>query len=479
MKSKIKNVLLIFALTVQANAAFSFDNYEAGKRAFGNKNYQAAKTYFKKAVSKNPSNVNYRYYYAQSLIYLSKTREAQDEYEKIIELAPLSEAAQRSSVGLAKIQSYLLSQKENYKNLRTNQKFNLAQENFGDNYIDNALNSDGLLVRWNSKKMPIGVYFNTSAGITVQQYCITAIKEAFDEWAKNLSGVINYKIVTNPKEANIIILFVPEINTQKIQEGDKGFISGLATYHSHNNVLDYYDIKFLTLKPDGKSIPEAEIYNTALHEIGHALGIAGHSSNKSDIMYAINDEAKSSEKKTLSVRDINTIKILYKSEADVSNFSAEEIAQKALNKQSQTSGNKIVNLDKKLKEAEDYVKQAPSQPISWTTLGKVQYRMNNYFDAVDSFKKALSIDPKYTDARQGLAETYKDMGSTVDSIIEYRNLVSDNPKNIVYSYNLVRMYIKNNNPVQAINVINSLLTQNPAAKSDENVKELLNELNIK
>ena len=80
------------------------------------------------------------------------------------------------------------------------------------------------------------------------------------------------------------------------------------------------------------------MYNTTLHEIGHALGIIGHSSVRSDIMstadvryiYSNNDateigdgkvfyyQIKSSntyrphERLLLSKRDINTIRLLYR-----------------------------------------------------------------------------------------------------------------------------------------------------------------------
>ena len=46
----------------------------------------------------------------------------------------------------------------------------------------------------------------------------------------------------------------------------------------------------------------------ALHEIGHALGINGHSSDSKDIMFMSVDKNQT----TLSRRDVETLKALYK-----------------------------------------------------------------------------------------------------------------------------------------------------------------------
>ncbi len=47
----------------------------------------------------------------------------------------------------------------------------------------------------------------------------------------------------------------------------------------------------------------------ALHEIGHVLGLTGHTNNRGDIMYAY--FAQLPPDRDLSKRDINTIRRLY------------------------------------------------------------------------------------------------------------------------------------------------------------------------
>ena len=82
------------------------------------------------------------------------------------------------------------------------------------------------------------------------------------------------------------------------------------------------DITFLTvsanLPPLSTTYSKEDIRETALHEIGHALGLAGHSLNPNDVMYfaSASIERKISE---LSSRDKNTIRKLYANEHQVAN----------------------------------------------------------------------------------------------------------------------------------------------------------------
>ena len=60
------------------------------------------------------------------------------------------------------------------------------------------------------------------------------------------------------------------------------------------------DIKFLVLK------------NIVTHELGHALGILGHSSNREDMMYPVTDQHS-----RISNRDLNTLSKLYNMKVDI------------------------------------------------------------------------------------------------------------------------------------------------------------------
>lgn len=243
----------------------------------------------------------------------------------------------------------------------------------------------------------------------------------------------------------------------------------------HGRLLDFVDIKFVTIKPNQDPLTANEIYAVALHECGHSLGILGHSNDKNDIMYPVARD-NSTGTVSLTPRDISTIKLLYRLDADISNFDPGKIPKEISYKNKVILGGADSLLDKKLQEALDYVKTAPNHPISWTSLGLAYYNLKKYNEAVLNYKKALEIDPKYIDARKNLAITYKTMGDTVKAIIEGQNLVQIDPTKIEYSCFLTQLYVQNNRYQEAKNVLNTLIIRNPDAKNNKTVNDMLEKL---
>lgn len=472
-KKIIVSLALIFLFAIKA---FAFDYFVAGKKAFYSKDYKNAKMYFEYALKDNPNNVNYRYYYAQSLIYLYKLDDAQKEYERIIEISPSSNAAKLSFKGIANINSYLLKQRtynlQGYSlklSLKDKIKGELLQ-GIGDNYID-IVPDNGNIIRWTLDKQ-LRLYFDGSTIPGFQPEYIDAVKEAFDTWLVHLNGRLTYEIVEDSKKADIVVLFMPIISVQTDKEGNSGFISGLATPHPENNILKFVDIKFATMKPNQKPFTRTEIFDTALHEAGHALGIMGHSSNEKDIMYPIADSKKKQLMLSLSPRDIDTLKLLYRLDPDISNFDSGKIPVAKSGKNSAVLGDQTSILENKLQEAKEYTKKVPDHPISWTSLGTAYYNMKKYDEAMANYKKAILINPKYAPAIEGAANVYRDKGDYKNAINSYQTLVNLNGASIAYSYNLAVLYLKDGNKQDAQNTINVLISKNSKAKDDKNIKRL-------
>lgn len=136
---------------------------------------------------------------------------------------------------------------------------------FSNNYI-NELSHYAL---WkNSNKITVWVqpceYSNT-------------IYNAFKEWMIAAGNCIRFVDAKDQAIANITVTFHPELN---------GLQAGVTHHRSAGKYMVKADIKLRYMRfGHNKKLTQEQMYAVAVHEIGHALGIMGHSSNRNDIMY--------------------------------------------------------------------------------------------------------------------------------------------------------------------------------------------------
>lgn len=173
-----------------------------------------------------------------------------------------------------------------------------------DNYL-NEITRRGV-VRWSASKMPLHIYIKPGDGVPeYKPEYYQLLIEAFKDWQKASSGLVSFKFVenkdssdiqcswtNNPKDLNNIA----EAGETRLSSTSRGIVRGT--------------IKFLTV-PLMKSLPVTKnrMRYIFLHEIGHVLGMAGHTNNPSDTMfYSMNLK---DEWKDLSSRDAKTIQMLY------------------------------------------------------------------------------------------------------------------------------------------------------------------------
>ncbi len=136
------------------------------------------------------------------------------------------------------------------------------------------------------------------------------VRDALNQWCKATDNVVKYKLVTDKESANLIFDYT-ERREQVSAKHDPG-IDGNAENRIRMNDLsvDHSDITVLV-----KDTPGAISYRkpfavtkVLLHEIGHALGMHGHSPNPQDMMFS---NATPEVTSTLTKRDINTIRRIY------------------------------------------------------------------------------------------------------------------------------------------------------------------------
>lgn len=409
------------------------------------------------------------------MVKLNKLIAAQQEYEKIIEINPETKAAKLAVIGISKIQEFLI-QKNNYNsnytaigstsNKTISKSNNIDTQKAKNSYIDNAVNERGEILRWENNKMPLKIYISSQNSIEgFKSSYIQEIKEACAKWVSASNGFLKTNFVSNKNSADIKISFKPNLQPKK---NANEFISGLTTPYYDGRKLGTVQIRFATLRPDGTSQTNEDIFNTSIHEFGHALGIWGHSSVQGDVMYPVRIVDGEVKKKTLSLRDKNTIQTLY--ELNPNEINSDNSAKNNI------LGNKRDRLEKKLVEAKRYTKEIPNKAISWSQLGRAYLSLGNYNDAVKNFNKALTFDSTFKDARLGLAELYTNTNKLDKAIAEYKKVLTYNPDDIIVNKILAEIYIRNNQKNLAKKVLNDLIIKDSSVKNDSGVKKLLKQI---
>lgn len=472
----MKNLIISLILSaIFLTPAFAYDAFNAAEKEFKKGNYLKTNKIIEAELQKHPENLKYRYLYAKSFIGLKNLDLAQKEYEKIIEQSPNSDFARRSFIAISKIYEYQSGELTDDSQEQTSKPSGHSGPSLGDNYINNAL-CNGKIVRWNLSKMPLKIYINNAVNVRgYQEYYYWAAKAAIDDWVKESEpGTLKYILVNNAQGADISVDFVSNIGKQT----DKTYLLGLAVPYTKDNLLETSSMQLRTTDINNKTFSQQEIFATLLHEFGHVLGIWGHSASQADIMYDCESANSSNSAKNLSIRDINTLRILYMLDPEVSNFSPGEKPKINSKKNQFVLGNASKRINNKYQENIDYINKYPQNAVGWVNLGSTYSQTNQNNEAIACYKKALELDASCVEARTNLAVLYEKVGDNENALSNFSALVKNDPKNIGYSYNLALFLAKNDNTEEAYQVLKNLIKVNPEAVNDKSIKKMLNDLEM-
>lgn len=421
MSGLLASLLFSSAMGPVAFADAYANAYNVGLKLYTQGDYAMAARYFMEAANRNTGNPNAHYYLADSYLKLNRLGEAQAEYQKIIALAPDTQAARLSRIGLSQLQEYLNANPSDRWRKAGGTGPGEAEDKYtgpmgsGDDYLDD-ITEGGRLVRWSLSKMPIKIYIESAPqGIrNFQPGFISQIRRAMDVWTGVLNHQLSYMPVNDPNKADIRVRWTNTIDTRG-HSGDGGtaYTAGLMIPHLRNDQIEYMEVKIATFDIQGKPQNSETIYAVAIHELGHSLGLLGHSDNPNDIMFAENQHVISPSK-----RDLNTIRRLYSTAADINNLPpstrhADPKRDDAL----------AAKMDAGIEKMEKQAKQ-DGMALTWLNLGVAYFQKGKQIDkagsgaskewydkAMNATNQAIQLEPKDPRAYHKRSLIYQELGN--------------------------------------------------------------------
>lgn len=358
------------------------------------------------------------------------------------------------------------------------------------NYITQAPYNQKIM-RWCKNPITYG-FINTK---NVPDYFITEIESAFSRIEDAVDR--QFLFLRDNNNPNIIVNFK---DSNPAASDSKKYIVAYTTPEINANTLKNSTINFYLKNPNNKYYTPNQVYNTALHEIIHAIGVMGHSSDKQDIMHYTKDTEVivNDLKDDLTIADINTIKLLYNIKPDITNTEnpkGKYIPYIAL-------GSAEIMQNAKMQEAVNYTQKAPKMASGYMDLAESYLAKKDYVNAEKCLKKAFKLAEsdetksmiyfniavvnfysgdyinaeKYllasmkikdsNDSHCLLAEIYS-KNNIPKAIGEYKKLISKEPQNIDYTIGLTNIYIKEKKYFKARNVLKNFYKHNPNERNNK------------
>ncbi len=364
-------IVLCIALVYKSPFSAMY-NYNKARSFYDRGEYEQSLPYFEKSLFADNKGILTRFFY---VLALTKSEPVYSVQKNLYNMANSRINDEASSY--AKAQAAAL-------------RYRLI-EGISNNYIYNAAMGNDI-VRWNIESFPLKVYFEDKD--SVPSFYIEQIERAMQVWSEN-TNFVKFSMTDNKQEAEVVILF------KKTPENlcTNGYCKYVTAYTEpdidKDKILRRMVMTFYRTNPLNKGFTPKEIFNTALHEFGHTLGIMGHSDNPGDIMFSLKEDPASmfalysSAEQSLSLRDLKTLVLLYRIKptiSNVKNLSSESFYYAPL-----ILGSENTVLIHKLAEYQKYVAAYPNMASGYINLASVYADLGDSNSALQNLAVAESL----------------------------------------------------------------------------------------
>lgn len=480
-KKILKNCGLVILCGLCFAGAYNFDKpvaYYAEKLYLSGQYENAAKTYETLSVLK-PDNPDYELKALKASAKTPFTYSVQNKFLKAAQKADGSEAERFATETLERFRSEIF-----YK--------------YGTGYVTECL-YNGIVMHWNKAEFPIKYFIG--AKNPAPDYYKSVAASSFGDWQRESGEFLTFVPVSSPEEADIVLYFSDNATDITPDENDEYKAAVTNPEIGENNTLKKMKIDVLIKDYEGRLFPPSELKIILSHEIGHALGLWGHTKDNSTIMYYSRNNPHSyySDRidTSLNDKDIATIKLLYALAPDVTNNPGNKeqfISPDALfgnlsvSTEIQTTGESsvdktaTVNLAISFSNNHEYIKSneiinniLPElndnklKGAAFSVLAHNHSKTKNFEQALIEAKKSVIFDPVSANYVV-LGRVYFLKNDYGNAEKFYKEAFRLDGTNIQAGFGLADSYIKQFRFLAARNVLKELVANNPGAQNDPNYK---------
>lgn len=166
-------------------------------------------------------------------------------------------------------------------------------------YLDSLLaESDSLLRRWPERPgewVTVGIIPDSMAATVPDGLAI--LRDAFARW-QDLTPGVHFRVGADTAGAQVLVQWIDQFDPEERRTGETDIV------FSQDGTIHQASITLAVRTPEGQRLDRAAMLRTAVHEVGHAIGLA-HSADPGDVMYPFPRTAN------LSERDRRTVSLIY------------------------------------------------------------------------------------------------------------------------------------------------------------------------